>query len=68
MARKVHLQDTRSSVAGPTCQSGKFGWSLRGEHLTVKFADFVTEPAEHQCSRCRSSKLFSFLTRRQQLA
>ena len=57
--RKTHLQDTRHY--GPACQSGRSGAALRGEHITVKFDEFVASVG--QCERCASSKLFSFLQR-----
>ena len=59
--RKTHLQHTVH--AGPTCQTGRSGGSLRGEHITAKYAEFVAYP-EQQCDRCKSSKLFAFLARR----
>jgi hypothetical protein len=61
MTRKTHLQHTVKF--GPTCKSGRSGGSLSGEHITVKYAEFAAEPAELQCDRCRSSKLFAFLER-----
>ena len=60
MARKAHLQHTVHR--GPTCQTGRVGAALKGEHITVKFAEFVAE--SHQCERCKSSKLFAFLSRK----
>lgn len=59
MTRKEHLQHTLHG--GPTCQTGRAGGSLRGEHITLSWDEFAVSP--HQCSRCRSSKLFSFLER-----
>jgi hypothetical protein len=59
--RKYHLQHTQHR--GPTCQTGRIGAALRGEHITEKFDEFVTRPADWQCSRCAASKLFGFLTR-----
>lgn len=59
--RKDHLKHTVRG--GPTCQSGRSGGSLRGEHLSFPFAEFVAAPLEVQCERCRSSKLFAFLQR-----
>jgi hypothetical protein len=60
MTRKYHLQHTIHR--GPTCQTGRSGGSLRGEHITVKYDEFITYTSL-QCSRCAASKLFSFLTR-----
>ena len=62
MTRKYHLRHT--SHGGPTCQTGRAGAALRGEHITVKYAEFSACRAELQCSRCASSKLFAFLTRK----
>lgn len=59
--RKDHLQHTVSG--GPTCQRGRSGGSLRGEHLTSPFEEFVALAPELRCSRCASSKLFAFLQR-----
>jgi hypothetical protein len=59
--RKYHLRHTVHS--GPTCQTGRMGAALRGEHITEQFSEFVTRPADWQCSRCAASKLFAFLTR-----
>jgi hypothetical protein len=59
--RKAHLQHTVHY--GPTCQSGRSGGSLRGEHITEKFSEFAKEPAEQRCTRCANSKLFAFLQR-----
>lgn len=61
MTHKHHLQDTVKY--GPTCQSGRSGGSLRGEHFTFRFVEFLATPAEQRCDRCASSKLFSFLQR-----
>lgn len=61
MTRKTHLQHTVHY--GPTCKSGRFGGQLRGEHITVKYAEFAAERAELRCDRCESSKLFAFLQR-----
>lgn len=60
MSRKIHLQDTKHY--GPTCQSGRVGGALRGEHITVKFAEFKVSSG--QCERCANSKLFAFLQRK----
>lgn len=60
MTRKAHLEHTVHR--GPTCQTGRFGAALRGEHITVRYAEFVAEPA--QCTRCRASKLFTLLSRK----
>lgn len=60
--RKNHLQHTVHN--GPTCQRGRSGGSLRGEHFTYPHAEFVATSAEHRCARCASSKLFAFLERK----
>ena len=60
MTRRTHLQHT--GHGGPTCQTGRAGAGLRGEHITVKFAEFAQ--SEQQCERCKSSKLFAFLQRK----
>lgn len=62
MTRKTHLQHTKHN--GPTCQSGRIGGSLRGEHITVKFAEFVATASAVRCERCASNKLFAFLQRK----
>jgi hypothetical protein len=59
MYRKEHLRHTVHG--GPTCQTGRFGAALRGEHITLKYSEFSNSRA--QCERCRSSKLFAFLER-----
>lgn len=59
--RKSHLQHTVSR--GPTCQTGRVGGALRGEHITEGYADFAARPADAQCHRCASGKLFAFLQR-----
>lgn len=61
MTHKHHLEHTVKY--GPTCQSGRSGGSLRGEHFTYSAAEFLALPAERRCDRCASSKLFSFLQR-----
>jgi len=61
--RKTHLQHTVKF--GPTCQNGRVGGSLRGEHITVKFEEFIK--AEVRCERCDCSKLFAFLKRQAHL-
>lgn len=61
MTRKHHLQHTVHN--GPTCQTGRVGGSLRGEHITLKYDEFVAQPT-YQCERCKSSKLFAFLQRK----
>jgi hypothetical protein len=61
MIRKDHLKHTTDS--GPTCQRGRIGGSLRGEHLTVSYSEFSALPVEQRCARCNSSKLFAFLER-----
>lgn len=58
--RKIHLQHTVHR--GPTCQTGRTGGALRGEHLTVVFTEFAQSP--DRCTRCQASKLFAFLERR----
>ena len=63
MTRKHHLQHT--ALFGPTCQKGRAGFSLRGEHITEPFDGFVARPVDLQCSRCLSSNLFSFLNRKE---
>ena len=59
---KNHLQHTVNN--GATCQRGRTGASLRGEHFTYKYSEFVATPVEHRCIRCNNSKLFSFLQRK----
>jgi hypothetical protein len=61
MTRKQHLQHTVHG--GPTCQTGRSGAALRGEHITSKYSEFSAERSELQCERCRNSKLFAFLER-----
>lgn len=61
MARKEHLSHTDNS--GPTCQRGRFGGSLRGEHFTLNYSEFSAMPIDRRCSRCNNSKLFAFLER-----
>jgi hypothetical protein len=61
MFRKDHLQHTVHY--GPTCQSGRSGGSLRGEHITLPAAEFLALAPELRCVRCASSKLFAFLKR-----
>lgn len=62
MNRKFHLEHT--THRGPTCQTGRIGGALRGEHITQRFSEFVTRDNDMQCSRCRSSSLFQFLARK----
>lgn len=62
MTRKIHLEHTVHR--GPTCQTGRTGGALRGEHITETYVEFVTRADEMQCSRCRSSSLFKFLARK----
>ena len=57
--RKIHLRHT--TAGGPTCQTGRSGGALRGEHITVKFDEFTASAG--QCDRCKASKLFAFLNR-----
>ena len=64
MAHKTHLKHTMPGANGPTCQRGRIGVSLRGEHMTVGFAEFAAEQEHLKCSRCASSKLFAFLARK----
>ena len=59
---KVHLEHTVRH--GPTCQTGRSGAALRGEHITEGYAEFVAEPVAYQCNRCAASKLFAFLQRK----
>ncbi len=59
--RKDHLKHTVRG--GPTCQSGRSGGSLRGEHITLPAAEFLALASELRCERCSSSKLFAFLQR-----
>ena len=59
--RKDHLLHTVRF--GPTCQSGRSGGNLRGEHLTVPAAQFLALSPEHRCEKCAKSKLFLFLQR-----
>ena len=61
MYRKEHLKHTVHG--GPTCQSGRSGGSLRGEHLTLPASEFLALAPEFRCVRCASSKLFAFLQR-----
>ena len=61
MTRKTHLLHTVRF--GPTCQSGRSGGQLRGEHITVKFSEFAAEREDLRCDRCAGSKLFGFLQR-----
>lgn len=63
MTRKMHLK--HSQFGGPTCQRGRVGGSLRGEHLSEGFDDFVERSEELQCARCVASPLFGFLQRQQ---
>lgn len=62
MTRKTHLQHTVHR--GPTCQTGRMGAALRGEHITVKFEEFITRSTSLRCSRCASSSLFRFMNRK----
>jgi len=59
---KYHLRHTVHF--GPTCQSGRSGGSLRGEHLTYDVSKFLTIEPEFQCQKCANSKLFAFLKRK----
>jgi hypothetical protein len=61
MIRKLHLQHTIHR--GPTCQTGRAGAALRGEHITGTYAEFIAHTGQ-QCDRCKSSKLFAFLARK----
>lgn len=60
--RKHHLQ--HAVHRGPTCQTGRTGAALRGEHITECFAEFAARPVDLQCTRCLASKLFTFLQRK----
>lgn len=62
MSRRTHLE--HPSYRGPTCQRGRIGGALRGEHITVKYADFKLDPL--RCSRCEASKVFKFLQKKEQ--
>lgn len=62
MTRKAHMQHT--TKFGPTCQGGKVGGSLRGEHVTMEFSEFAKLDEDKRCSRCTASPLFSFLQRK----
>jgi hypothetical protein len=61
MTHKEHLQHTNGN--GPTCQNGRMGGSIRGEHFTSKYSEFAAYPVERRCTRCSNSKLFAFLER-----
>jgi hypothetical protein len=61
MTRKTHLEHT--THGGPTCQTGRVGAALRGEHITVKLDEFALCADAHRCTRCKGSKLFAFLKR-----
>ena len=63
MTRKYHLQHTQHN--GPTCQTGRAGAALRGEHNTTSFSEFVSVAPELQCSKCLTGKLFAFLQRKE---
>lgn len=63
MNRKDHLKHTGNG--GPTCQRGRMGGALRGEHFTTQYAEFKELPAERRCSRCASSPLFAYLQRQE---
>ena len=63
MAHKFHLQHT--THRGPTCQTGRIGSALRGEHFTEGFEEFAARHSDRQCSRCVASKLFAFLQRKE---
>lgn len=62
--RKAHLQYTAPGRNGPACKNGRFGGSLRGEHITEPYADFIKESNEARCIRCSSSKIFSLYQRK----
>lgn len=64
--RKTHLQHTVHF--GPACQRGRSGGQLRGEHITVKFNDFIREWDDLRCTRCENGKLFAFLFRKHEAA
>ncbi|MCW2764028.1 MAG: hypothetical protein JWR85_4229 [Marmoricola sp.] len=61
MARKEHLN--KPGFGGPVCQAGNSGAAINGEHITSKFAEFVTYPEAAQCSKCKNSKVFAFLAK-----
>lgn len=61
MAHKDHLKHT--GHGGPTCQRGRTGGALRGEHFTSSYAEFSALPVERRCARCSASKLFAVLER-----
>ena len=61
MTHKHHLQHTVKY--GPTCQGGRLGGSLRGEHFTAPATEFFAMSPDVRCVRCASSKLFAFLQR-----
>ena len=61
MTHKAHLNHTDNG--GPTCQRGRVGGQLRGEHFTYKYSEFSALPVEQRCARCNSGKLFAFLER-----
>lgn len=63
MSRKDHLKHTANS--GPTCQRGRTGGALRGEHLTAPFAEFKALPPARRCARCAASPLFAYLQRQE---
>lgn len=64
MAHKYHLEHT--VTGGPTCQRGRSGGSLRGEHFTFGVAEFMNADTALRCSRCENSSLFAFLKRQQE--
>lgn len=62
--RKAHLQYTAPGRNGPACQGGRSGGSLRGEHITEPYAEFIAERPEVRCVRCSASKIFAFYQRK----
>ena len=59
--RKDHLLHTVKF--GPTCQSGRSGAALRGEHFTLPANEFLALDPQFRCIKCVNSKLFAFLQR-----
>jgi hypothetical protein len=56
--RKYHLKSSKHH--GPSCQSGRIGPAIDGEHITVAYKEFKAAPVEARCQRCAKSKLFQF--------
>lgn len=55
-------------MGGPTCQRGRVGGALRGEHFTFGIKEFIATPPELRCARCANSMLFAFLKRKAEAA